>query len=126
MWIYNILARFKALDVKRRDENAPLIRSMQVECSAKNKDKVRQFLEAYYNTHIMRTFMLGIKLRFIPLLHEAVGLIDIAMIASWPSNTGNQASISFTVWINRLAQVGIKNCPLFQHTTQRQRKILIR
>jgi hypothetical protein len=71
---YNISARFKALDVGRRDENSPLIRSMHVEFSAKDKAKVQQFLEAYYNTQIPRTFMLGIKLRFIPLLHDAVGI----------------------------------------------------
>jgi hypothetical protein len=70
----NISARFKALDVGRRDENSPLIRSMHVECSAKDKAKVKQFMEAYYNTQSPRTFMLGIKLRFIPLLYEAVGI----------------------------------------------------
>jgi hypothetical protein len=71
---YNTSARFKALDVGRRDENSPLIRSMHVECSAKDKAKVQQFLEAYYNTQSPRTFMLGIKLRFIPLLHESDGI----------------------------------------------------
>jgi hypothetical protein len=47
---------------------------MHVECSAKDKAKVQQFKEAYYNTQIPRTFMLGIKLRFIALLHDAVGI----------------------------------------------------
>jgi hypothetical protein len=46
---------------------------MHVECSAKDNSKVHQFLEAYY-TQIPRTFMMEIKLRFIPLLHEAVGI----------------------------------------------------
>jgi hypothetical protein len=67
---YNISARFKALDVGRRDENSLLIRSLHVECSAKDKAKVQKFLEAYYNMQSPRTFILGIKLRFIPLLHE--------------------------------------------------------
>jgi hypothetical protein len=60
---YNISARFEALDVGRRDENPPLIRSMRVECSAKDKANVQQFLESHYNTQSPRTIVLGIKLR---------------------------------------------------------------
>jgi hypothetical protein len=70
---YNISARFKVLDVGRRDENSPLIRSIHVECSTKDKAKVNRFLEANYNTQIPRIFMLGIKLNSIPLLQESVG-----------------------------------------------------
>jgi hypothetical protein len=47
---------------------------MHAECSKKDKEKVQQFLEAYYNTQFPRTFMFEIKLRFIPLLHEAIGI----------------------------------------------------
>jgi hypothetical protein len=43
---YNILARFKPLDVGRRDENSPLIRWMHMECSTKDKAKVQKFMEA--------------------------------------------------------------------------------
>jgi hypothetical protein len=70
---YHMSAHWKAADMGRLERHDP-IRLMHIECSAKHKMAAQRFLEAIYNSNHHIQFPLGINIRFICDMHEAVGM----------------------------------------------------